>query len=98
MRGQNRDLLLHMKQNIPIPLFVKTRGLLRLDLVHYNLILGGALEILQIGRARSPMLLGEVAFCCLDGGGELDLVDVSRLDLRLHQKMGHAIKFLADDP
>lgn len=43
------------------------------------------------------MPLGKVGLCSLDSRRELDLVDVPRLNFRLHQVVHFARKALADD-
>ena len=54
--------------------------------------------MLKIGRSVTSVHLRIVAFCCLNSGRELCLVNIAGFYLCLHQKTENSVLFLAKDP
>ena len=71
--------------------------MLGLDLIDDDLVLLCVDEVVEICGLCAAVLLGEVRFCRLYRRRELDLVDVARLNLRLHQVVHLAVDAAADD-
>ena len=66
-------------------------------LIDNNLVLSCVDEIIEIRVIGSSVLLDKVRFCRLYRRRNLDLVDVARLYLRLHEVMHLAADALAND-
>lgn len=94
--GQDFDVLINFYDYISVAFFVEPRRLLGLDLVNDDFMLCRIYEPIEIRRTLAAVLLGEVGLCGLYGRGNLNFVDVPRLDFRLHEVVGLAVEVLAD--
>ena len=91
------DLLFRPDNHIPDPLPPKAGGQLGLNLIHQDILPAHLPEQAQIRRLLPAVPAGKVALRGLQCRGDLDIIDISRFNLRLHQKVPGTVYFTADN-
>ena len=92
------NLVVDPEDDVAVALAEEAGALLGLQLVEEDLVATRLLEVVEVERLAAFVDLGVVAAGGLERRGELNVVDIARLDLGLQEKVQHAVDLPGEDP